>query len=110
MNALKLSDTLDLQHTMIQYMHSGCSLRKFCDNNAERNRMFGTKTTVAEGPIRMAIQRKQVQTAWYRILKMSISNDETKYNDGNKLMDTMTFTCNPIVSFCSSLEKSSKMD
>ena len=66
MDCLKLCDRLDVKQTMIQYIQSKSSLRNFCKNNAQRNKVFGHKTTQSEGIIRKAIMEVQLDAELYR--------------------------------------------
>ena len=100
-----IESKLNLKQTMVQYIRSNGSLRTFCTNNAERNRILETHTTVSESVLRDAIQQEQLQSEKYDFMMLEVSNAESKYHDGCKQLQVRTFHCDPMEQISITLSK-----
>ena len=102
---MNVCDKLNKKQTVLQFICSSSSLRNFCSTNVERDRLIGYRTTEGETVIRQAINAEQLQTEFYRVCKMEISEAESAYNGGSKYKDINTFYCDPTEQICVSLAK-----
>ena len=104
-DSMNVCDSLNKKQTIMQYIRSNGSIRSFCKNNTERNKLFGHQTTVSESVIRQAIRDEQLETELYRVCKLEISEAESKYNYGCKYKNIYTFGCDPTEQICVSFAK-----
>ena len=102
---LGMCDKLNKTQTIIQYIRSGGSLRAFFTNNAERNKLFGHRTTESEHVIRQAIRAEQLESEMYRKCYLEISDKEMKHNNGCKFKWMNTYYCDPTELICITLNK-----
>ena len=105
-SALKINDRLSIKQSMIQYINSNGSFRRWCRNNAERNRIFGCKTAQSPDSMRMAIQQEQLSTELYGVCSMEVSQAYAAINGGRKHVDVNIFHLNPFEQICVTFEKS----
>ena len=93
--AVKVSDRLDVKQSVIQFINSGCSLRRFCANNAERHKIFNHKTVQSEATIQKARDKEQLKSEKYDFIELQVSNAESKYHNDSKDVRILTFHCKP---------------
>ena len=100
LRTLQVTQKLDLKQTIQQYIYSNSSLRRFCNGNAQRNKIMGIQTVASESSIRKALMSQFLSTEQYEMCDMEISAAESTHNNNHTHLNVGVFRCHQFEQLC----------